>query len=101
MRFAHNLGQNVEPPAMRHSKANFLDPEIAAALDDVLESRDQGFSAIEPEALRAGIFDVEESFEAFGFDELVEDRALSFTRKRDFLVAALDALLNPAFLRGV
>src|SRR5262249_9994232 len=101
MRFAHNLRQNIEPPAMRHSKADFLDPEIAAALDDLLESRDQGFSAIEPEALRAGVFDVEEFLEAFSFDKFVEDRALAFPREGDLLVTALDALLDPASLRGV
>ena len=84
---------------MRHPKADFLHPEISAALDDLLESRDQSFSTIEPEALRASVFNVEEFLEAFSFDKFVEDRALAFTREGDFLVAALDALLNPAFLR--
>ena len=80
---------------------DFLHAEIAAALDDLLERRDQRFAAVEAEALGAGIFDVEEFLEAFGFDQLVEDGALAFAGEGDFLVAAFDALLDPAFLRGV
>ena len=80
---------------------DFLHAEIAAALDDLLERRDQRFAAVEPEALGAGIFDVEEFLEAFGFDQLVEDGALAFAGEGDLLVAALDALLDPGLLRGV
>ena len=35
-----------------------------------------GFAAIEAEALGAGVLDVEELLESFGFDKLIEDRAL-------------------------
>ena len=101
MWFAHHLRQNIETPAMRHSEADFFHPKIAAALDDLLKRRDQRLRAIKPEALRAGVFDVEEFLEAFSFHKLVEDRAFAFTREGDFLVAAFNALLNPAFLRGV
>ena len=80
---------------------DFLHAEIAAALDDLLERRDQRLAAVEAEALGAGVFDVEEFLEAFGFDQLVEDGALAFAGEADLLVAALDALLDPALLRGV
>ena len=59
---------------------DFLHAEIAAALDDLLERRDQRFAAVEAEALGAGVFDVEEFLEAFGLDQLVEDGALAFAR---------------------
>ena len=101
VRLAHDLRQHIEAAAMRHADADFLHAEIAAALDDLLERRDQRLAAVEAEALGAGIFDVEEFLEAFGFDELVEDRALAFTRELNFLVAALDALLDPRLLCGV
>ncbi len=81
--------------------ADFLHAEIAAALDDLFQRRNKRFGTIEAEALRAGVFDVEEFLEAFGFHELVEDGALALAREGDFLVAALDALLDPAFLRGI
>ena len=58
-------------------------------------------AAVEAEALGAGVFDVEEFLEAFGLDQLVEDGALALDGEADLLVAAFDALLDPAFLRGV
>src|SRR5215475_9349343 len=101
VRFAHHLGQNIETTTMRHSETDLLHPEIAAALDDLLESWNQRLGAIKTKALGAGVFDVEEFLEAFGFHKLVENRALAFAREGDLLVAAFDALLNPALLRGV
>ena len=95
VRLAHHLRQHVEAAAMRHAEADFLHAEIAAALDDLLERRDQRLAAVEAEALGAGELDVEEFFEAFGLDQLVEDRALAFARERDLLVLAFDALLDP------
>ena len=86
---------------MRHADADFLHAEIAAALDDLLERRDQRLGAVEAEALGAGVFDVEEFLETFRFHQLVEDRALAFAREGDLLVAAFDAFLDPAFLRGI
>src|ERR1700727_2335405 len=65
----------VEPPAVRHADHDFLHAEIAATLDDLLERRDQRFSAVETEALGAGEFDVAEFLKTFGLNELVEDRA--------------------------
>ncbi len=82
---------------MGHAQHDFLHAEIAAALDDLLERRDQRFRAIEAEALGAGELGVAELLEAFGFDKLVEDRALALAGEGDLLVRAFDALLHPAF----
>ncbi len=101
VRLAHHLGENVQAAAVRHADADFLDAEIAAALDDLLERRDQRLGAVEAEALGAGIFDVEEFLEAFRLDQLVENGALALAREADLLVAAFDALLDPRLLRGV
>src|SRR5581483_2101037 len=87
--------------AMRHADADFFHAEIAAALDDLLERRDQGLRAIETEAFGARILDVEKFLETLGFHQLVEDRALAFAGEGDLLVAPLDALLNPALLLGI
>ncbi len=38
---------------MRHAQHDLLEAELAAALDDLLERRDQGFAAVDPEALGA------------------------------------------------
>ena len=60
---------------MRHADHDFLHAEIAAALDDLLQRRDQRFGAVEAEALGAGELEVAEFLKAFGLDQLVQDRA--------------------------
>ena len=61
---------------MRHAEHDLLHAERAAALDDLLQRRNDGFGAVEAETLGARIFDVEEFLEAFRLDELVaESRA--------------------------
>src|SRR5215813_3209307 len=101
VRLAHHLGQHVEAAAMRHADHDLLHTEIAAALDDLLERRDQRLAAVEAEALGAGELDVAEFLEAFRLDQLVEDRALAFAREGDLLVGTLDALLDPGLLLRV
>src|ERR1700755_2075914 len=101
MRLAHHLGEHVEAAAMRHADNDFLYAEIAAALDDLLQRRNQRFSAVQAKALGASELDVAELLETFGLDELVEDRAAPLRGERDFLVRPLDAFLNPRFLRGI
>jgi hypothetical protein len=59
MRLAHHLGQHVEAAAMGHAEHDVLHAQIAAALDDLLERRDQRLAAVEAEALGAGVLDVE------------------------------------------
>src|SRR6266481_776833 len=101
VRLAHHLGQHAKASAMRHAYHDFLYPEIAAALDDLLERRNQRFGAVEPEALGAGELDVAEFLKTFGLDQLVQDRAPALAGEADLLVRALDAFLDPGFLRLV
>ena len=54
-------------------------------------------AAVEPEALGAGVFDVDELLEAFRLDELVQDRALALRSEGDPLVGTFDPLLQPRF----
>ena len=95
MRLGHHLREHVEPAAMRHAEHDLLDAERAAALDDLLQRRHDGFGAVEAEALGARVFHVEEFLEAFGLDEFVEDRALALSREDDLLLGAFDARLQP------
>ncbi len=83
---------------MRHAHHDLFHAEIAAALDDLLQPRDQRLGAVEAEALGAGELHIGEFFEAIGFDELLQDRALAFRRKADLLVGTFDALLDPRLL---
>ena len=86
---------------MRHADHDLLYAQVAAALDDLLKRRDQRFGAVQAEALGAGEFEVAEFLEAFGFDQFHQNGAAAFAGETDFLVRPLDALLNPALLRGV
>src|SRR5215469_1520833 len=87
--------------AMRHADDDLAHAERTAALDDLLQRRDHGLGAVQAEAPGAGELDVAELFEAFGFDQLVEDGALAFRREGNLLVRSLNALLDPALLRAV
>src|SRR6266852_3789681 len=86
---------------MRHAEDDFLDAEIAAALDDLLERRNQRFRAVQTESLGAGEFEIAELLKTFGFDQLPQDRATPLGGETDFLVGTLDAFLNPGLLRAV
>ena len=101
MRLAHDLGQHVEPAAVRHADDDLAHAERAAALDDLLQRRDHRFGAVEAETFGAGEFQIGEFLEALGLDQLVEDGALALARERDLLIRTLDALLDPALLRAV
>ncbi len=98
---AHHIGEHVQPAAMGHAEHDFLDAQLAAALDDLLERGNGGFAAVQAEALGADEADAGEFLEAFGFDQLVEDRALAFWRERDLLVRPFDAALQPILLLGI
>src|ERR1700742_3907715 len=101
MRLGHYLREHVEAAAVRHAEDDLLHAEVAAALDDLLQRRDQRLGPVEAEALGAGELDVAEFLEAFGLDQLVEDRALALAGEGDLLVGAFDALLNPLLLVGI
>src|SRR3984885_15608904 len=86
---------------MGHAERDGFQAELAAAFDDLLKRRNHRLRAVEPEALGAGIFDVEEILEALCLDQLAKDRALALPRELYFLVGPLDALLNPGLLRRI
>ena len=96
--FHQHVGQHVQPAAMRHAEHDLLHAELAAALDDLLQRRDRRLGAFQAEALRAGVFLVEELLQAFRLDELGQDRLLAEVAERDLFVQPLDALLNPLLL---
>src|SRR5439155_27245552 len=98
VRLAHDVGEYVEAPAVRHANDDLLDAELAATLDDLLERRHHGLGAVEAEALGTRVFHVGELLEQLGLDQLVEDRLLALDGEGDVLVLALDALLDPGLL---
>ncbi len=100
-RLAHHLRQHVQAAAVGHAERDVAHAEVAAALDDLLQRGNDGFAAVEAEALGAGVLDAEELLEPVRLDELVEDRAAPLGGEADALVRPLDALLQPALLGAV
>ena len=74
---AHHRGQHVQPAAVGHADDDVLHAERAAALDDLLQRRDQGLAAVEAEPLGAGEALGQEALEALALDQLLEDRDLA------------------------
>ena len=63
---ADEIGEHVEPAAMRHADHEFADAELGAAPQDRFQRRHQRFGAFEAEPLGAGVTAVEKALEGLG-----------------------------------
>ncbi len=97
-RLAHHVGEHVQAAAMRHADHQLFHAELAAALDHLLERRDQRFAAIEAEALGAGVALVAEFLEHLGIGQALQDRALAHHREFGVVARHLDTRLDPLAL---
>ena len=86
---------------MGHADHDFLDAELAAALEDLLEARDQRFAAVEAEALGADELQAEVLLQALRLDHALHDHAAAFEREVGAVLDVLDALLDPRLLVGI
>ena len=86
---------------MGHAHHDFAHAQLTAALDDLFQRRNGGFTAIQTKALGAHKTSGGELLEALGLDQLVEDRLLAFGGEADLAILALDAALQPSLLLGV
>ena len=97
---AHHGGEHVQAAAVGHAQNDFIDTQIAAALDDLFQRRDHGLAAVQSEPLGAGETLVQEAFEALGLDQLVQDGDLAFLGEGVGLelVRSLEPFLKPGLL---
>ena len=86
---------------MGHADHDFLDAELAAALEDLLEARDQRFAAVEAEALGADELQAEILLQPLRLDHALHDHAAAFEREVGAVLDVLDALLDPRLLVGI
>ena len=96
---ARDVGQHVEAAAVRHADGDLVDAGARRVSKDVVEQRNQGFAALEGEALLAHELGLQELLEGLGADEGAQDVALCLGGGG--LVGALDALLDPCALLGI
>ena len=92
---AHEIGQHVEPAAVRHAEHKLLDPLLGPNAQDRLERRHQQLGPLDPEPLGAGIAPVEKPLERLRGGQNLQFlffRRVGQARPR---VAVLEPPLNP------
>ncbi len=95
---ADEIGEHVQPAAMRHADHEFLDAERGAAPQDRLQRRHQGLAALDAEALGAGIAAVEKPLKGLGGGQDLQDFLAAGRRQRRAALARLEFLLDPGAL---
>ena len=86
---------------MGHAEHGFLQAHFTAALDDLLQRRDERLAAFEAEALGADIFAVQEMLEHLGFRQPLQNGAAAALGEFGPVQRPLDTLLDPRLLVGV
>ena len=72
-RLVHDMGEDVEPPAMRHPDDDLLHPEAGGVLEDGLGGRNRRFGSVQTEALGSGEALGEELLELLGDDDPLQN----------------------------
>ena len=96
---ADDVGEHVEPAAVRHADGDLVEAGLGGRLADLVDQRDRGLAALEAEPLLADELGLQERLERLGLVELEQDPQLLLAGR--LLVRLLDALLDPAALLGV
>jgi hypothetical protein len=92
---AHEIGQHIQPSAMRHAEREFLDPEFGANVEDRLERRHQRFGPLDPEALGTGVAPIEKPLERLGGGQNPQHLLFHGTGQARCGLAAFELLLDP------
>ena len=96
---AHDVGQHVQPAAMRHAHDDLGHAGAGGGVEQRVEQHDGRLGTLEAEALLPDVAGVEKALEDLGRVQPVEDVALLLVVERRRL--ALDVLLDPTLLLGV
>src|SRR6185437_4410437 len=97
-RLAEQVDEDVKAPAMRHPDHDLIDFCPAAALDEVIEQRQEGLCAFEGEALLADVLGVQVALQSLCGGELPENIALLLGREAVQEPARLELILQPEAL---
>jgi hypothetical protein len=95
---AHHVAEHVQAAAVRHPDHDLVDAELGRAPDDRFQRRHRALAAVQAEALGARELGVQESLEALGDHQLLEDLALVLGARPEQVVRALHARLDPGLL---
>src|SRR6185436_21040059 len=73
---AEHIDEHVQPPAMRHADHDLLHAARSAALDQLVDRRDQALAAFERKALLPDVLRVQVALEVLGVRDLLEQPLL-------------------------
>ncbi len=98
-RVAHDVGQDVQPPAVGEADRDFLDAPLASPLEELVEERDRRLASLDRVAALPEILRSEEPLERLRREEFPEDAAPDLAGRR--LGNRSDALPDPLLLDRV
>ncbi|MCY1505896.1 hypothetical protein D9M68_401240 [compost metagenome] len=98
---AEGVDQHVEAAAVGHADDDFLGAVGAAALDDLVDHRNQALAAFQAETLGARVFGAQVLFQALGRGQALEQVGTRFGGILRTATHALQALGEPVALLGV
>src|SRR5262245_10915562 len=96
--FTDDVCDHVQAAAMRHSDCDVVDAATRAALDQLVEQRDDRLVPLDRASLLTEILRAEELLEQLGGDQLPEDLLLDFSGRRRRL--SFNARANPLLFLG-
>ena len=99
-RFAEDVHQHVQAPAVRHADHDLLDTLPAGVVDQLADQRYQAFSAFQRKALLPDIFCMQVAFDALGRCQPGQQPVTPFVGQIWVGLNAFQPLLDPAFLGG-
>ena len=97
-RLAEHVDQHVEPATVRHADHDVLDGVAAAALDQVVEERNQAIPSLEREPLLRRVLGREIALQAFRHRQLPQDVAVRVRRGVLSHPARLEPVVQPEAL---
>ena len=99
---AHEVGHDVEAPAVGHAEDDLLGAVLGRLLDDEVAEGDEALRALEREALGPrAVAAVDELLEDLGVAQLGEDAELLLLGEGQPVPRGLHALLEPVALLGI
>ena len=75
-RLADDVGQHVQPAAVRHADDHFMDVVVRRAIDDGVDDRDGRLRAFQRESLLPDVARVQEVLELFGIEQVAKNAEL-------------------------
>ena len=98
VRFPDDVGEDVQPPPVRHAEDHLVGAERPALLDERVEHRDQRLATLEREALGGGIPDLQELLERLRLEQALEQTYPVLGRELGAVLRRLHAVLEPVAL---